>query len=361
MTAVSRKKFIHSVAMSLVALRFQGSQGFCASLENGIQESDFCKKLVPIGRALELPGYYVWCNCPIAGADGKIHVFFSRWKADLGMSGWIKGSEIAHAVAEAPDKPFEVLGTVIAPRGTGFWDGTTCHNPLIKKIGDTYCLFYMGNSNGKTNTKRIGLATASSLQGPWTRTDEPILLPGTEGAWDDHCTTNPAWVSGKDGRNWIYYKSWNTRDYETTTGPIRGNRKYGVAFADTPAGPYEKYEHNPVIDFSDRGANRQFEDAFVWREGDRFKMIARDMGVFNHEVGLIMDSADGLHWSEPQIAFHPLSYYVQEGPAPSHLKRYGRLERPMLLLEHDEPAWLFGASQGGKYQTSSAFIFKCER
>lgn len=321
--------------------------------------SDFCKRLKPVGRALEMEGYYVWCNSPVEGPDGKVHVFFSRWREKKGMGGWINSSEIAHAVADDPESPFEFVDTVLAPRGTGFWDATTCHNPLIKKIGSTYYLFYMGNSNGKTNTKRIGLATAASLYGPWERTDTPILEPGETGAWDDHCTTNPALVQHPGGRYYLYYKSWNTHDYETAADPaIRGNRKYGLAIADRPEGPYEKYGENPVIDFSRRGDNTQFEDAFVWLEEGRFKMIARDMGVFGHDVGLIMESEDGIRWSEPEIAFHPLSHYVQEPPAPPHLSRYGRLERPMLLLRNGRPAYLFGASQGGKYMTSSAFVFR---
>ena len=43
-----------------------------------------------------------------------------------------------------------------------FWDATTCHNPSIHKVDGKYALFYMGNSNGSMNTKRIGLATSHS-------------------------------------------------------------------------------------------------------------------------------------------------------------------------------------------------------
>lgn len=356
--SLSRKQFIQRLAASTAGLTI-GRNFLNAAGHPVLQVSSFSKRLEPIGRALEIEGYYVWCNSPIIGPDGKTHVFFSRWSANLGMSGWIKGSEIAHAVAAAPDQPFEVLETVLAPRGEGYWDATTCHNPLVKAIGGKYYLFYMGNANGKTDTKRIGIATATSLDGPWQRRDKPLLLPGKKGAWDDHCTTNPAWINGDKGENMLYYKSWNTHEYESTTGAVRGNRKYGLAIADHPEGPYEKYARNPVIDFSAKGNNRQFEDAFVWREDGKYKMIARDMGVYNHEVGLIMESKDGVQWSEPQIAYHALSRYVKEPPAPAHLKRYGRLERPMLLLENGKPAWLFGTSQGGKYGTSSAFIFKC--
>lgn len=320
--------------------------------------SEFSKRLSPVGRALELEQYYVWCNSPIEGPDGKIHVFFSRWPATKGMSGWINGCEIAHAVAANAESPFEVVGTVLAPRGEGYWDGTTCHNPHIQYVDGTYCLFYMGNANGKTDTKRIGLATASSLYGPWKRPDAPLLEPGMPGSWDDHCTTNPAFVKHPDGSYWLYYKSWNTHEYQTMKGPIRGNRKYGLAVADKLEGPYRKYKHNPVIDFSQRGENRQFEDAFVWLEDNRFNMLARDMGVYNHEAGLYLESRDGKSWSDPLIAYYEASAYIQQPPAPPHLKRYGRFERPQLLFQNGKPTYLFTASQGGKFMTSSAFIFK---
>lgn len=315
-------------------------------------------KLEPVGRALEMDGYYVWCSCPIDGPDGKVHLFFSRWDAGKKMGGWIKGSEIAHAVADSAEGPFTYVSTVLAPRGEGYWDATTCHNPLVKKVDDKYCLFFMGNSNGKTNTKRIGMATADSLYGPWTRPDAPLLEAGPEGAWDDHCTTNPAFIKNPNGQYWLYYKSWNTKEYETAVTTVKGNRKYGLAIADKLEGPYKKYEGNPVIDFSTKGNNRQFEDAFIWQQQKQFRIIARDMGIYNHENGLLMHAKDGLHWSEPEVAYEALDKYITLPPAPAYLKKYGRLERPMLLIRKGNPAYLFGAAQGGKYMTSSTFIFK---
>lgn len=358
MEPISRKAFIRRSAF-IAAGSFLLNEFNSLGIEDKQPVSRFCKRLKPVGRALELEGYYVWCNSPIEGPDGKIHVFFSRWDEKKKMSGWINGSEIAHAVSNFPEEPFEVVGTVLAPRGEGFWDATTCHNPLIKVIGNKYYLFYMGNRNGKTDTKRIGVAISDSLYGPWQRVDSPILEPGSTGSWDDHCTTNPALIRHPGGQFWMYYKSWNTQEYVTSTDKsIRGNRKYGLAIAEKPEGPYTKYSGNPVVDFSGLGNNRQLEDAFVWREHGRFWMIARDMGVFSHDVGLIMNSKDGIHWSKPEIAFKPLKEYIQEPPPLKHLNRYGRLERPMLLMKNDKPAYMFCASQGGKYMTSSSFIFK---
>ncbi len=321
--------------------------------------SAFCRKLKPIGRALEMEGWYVWCNSPVEGPDGRIHLFFSRWPAAKGMGGWINCSEIAHAVASSPESSFEYVETVLAPRGPGYWDATTCHNPHIKYVDGKYCLFFMGNSNGKTDTKRIGLATADSLDGPWQRPDKPLLEAGAAGAWDDHCTTNPSFIKHPDGRYWLYYKSWNSDEYYHSKDPvIRGNRKYGLAVSEWLEGPYVKYAGNPVIDFSSKGGNKQFEDAFVWQEKGKFKLLARDMGVYSQEAGLYMESKDGIKWGEPEIAFKPLREYVTEPAPPSYLKRYGRLERPQVLFIKGKPAYLFTASQGGKYMTASSFIFK---
>lgn len=321
------------------------------------KESVFCRSLVPCGRILETEGYYVWGISPVYGADGKVHVFYSRWPEKYGMGGWIHQSEIAHAVADRPEGPYRYVETVLAPR-PGYWDATTCHNPHIQYLEGKYYLFYMGNSDGKTRTKRIGVATATALEGPWTRCDRPILEAGEEGAWDDHCTTNPAFLRHPNGQCWLYYKSWNNEEYEEAVRGIRGNRKYGLAMADHPEGPYTRYSGNPLVDFSVYGNNRQVEDAFVWYQDQKFHLIMRDMGFFNHEVGLYFESEDGLHWEAPQIGWYEAAHYIQEPPAPSHLRRYGRFERPQLLMKNGKPAYMFNAMQGGKYKTASGFVFR---
>ncbi|WP_018628817.1 glycoside hydrolase family protein [Niabella aurantiaca] len=353
---MDRKSFIQNLSLlSSGLIAYPGPL-----LSSRMPVSGFAKRLRPVGRMLELEGYYVWCNSPIFDAAGKVHVFFSRWKAEKKMSGWIKGSEIAHAVADVPEGPYTVTGTILAPRGPGFWDATTCHNPSITTFDNKYYLYYMGNSNGKTNTKRIGVAVAGSLNGPWQRFDHPILEPGSEGAWDDHCTTNPSVLRHADGRYWLYYKSWNTKDYQTQTGPVRGNRKYGLAFGDRPEGPFKKYKGNPVIDFSKKGNNAQLEDAFIWEEQGMYHIIARDMGYYNHTDGIIMRSENGISWSDPKTAYYPASHYIRQPPPPSYLTKYGRFERPQLLLKKGKPVYLFTTTQGGKYMTSSPFIFKIE-
>ncbi len=358
----TRRKFIQQslVAGSLLfcssSLWAQDSKGFKSS-----DISDFAKRLKPLGRILELEGYYVWGCSPIIDTDGRYHVFFSRWDAAKGMGGWLRGSEIAHAVADSAAGPYRDIETILAPRGEDFWDATTCHNPNIHLVNGKYYLFYMGTSNGKTNTKRIGVAVSETLNGPWKRSAKPLIMPGPDGSWDDHCTSNPSYLEYPDGSSWLYYKSWNTEEYEHPVDPaIRGNRKYGLAVAEQPEGPYTKYSDNPIIDYSKMGNNRQIEDGNVFREKGKFYMVARDMGRFNHEVGIILESEDGIHWSEPKIAYFGTSNYFEQPPAPANLKKYGRFERPQILMQKGKPTHLYVTSQGGKYQTASPFVFEIE-
>jgi len=358
----TRRTFIQQSILTGGALLATGLTGFASVQDQKYDEkdiSDFAKRLRPLGRILELEGYYVWGTSPIVAPDGKIHVFFSRWDAKRGMGGWINSSEIAHAVADRPEGPYSGYETILAPRGERFFDGTTCHNPHIQFVDGKYCLFYIGNSNGKTNTKRIGLATSKSLSGPWERPNKPLLEAGEVGKWDDHCTSNPTFLKHPNGQYWLYYKSWNTEEYDHPVNPaIRGNRKYGLAISEKLEGPYIKYSENPIIDYSKLGNNRQLEDGNVFIENGRFYMIARDMGRFDHEVGIILESEDGIHWSEPKISYFGYSHYLEQPPAPSHLKKYGRFERPQILIQNGKPTHLFVASQGGKYLTSTAFVFE---
>jgi hypothetical protein len=361
----TRRTFIQQTLLASGTFFASGMVGFAAAPEKVYSKKDissFAKRLKPLGRILELEGYYVWGTSPIVAPDGRIHVFFSRWDAKKGMGGWINGSEIAHAVADKPEGPYSEIETILAPRGVGFFDGTTCHNPHIQYVDGKYCLFYIGNSNKKTDTKRIGLATSDSLNGPWNRLDKPLLDAGLEGAWDDHCTSNPAFLKHPNGQYWLYYKSWNTDEYEHPVDPaIRGNRKYGLAIADKLEGPYVKYSGNPILDYSKLGNNRQLEDGNVFMENGRFYMLARDMGRFDHEVGIILESDDGIHWSEPKISYFGYSHYLSQPPAPSNLKKYGRFERPQILMQNGHPTHLFVATQGGKYMTSTNFVFEIKK
>jgi hypothetical protein len=350
----------------------RGKQSGAKSMKIAATEpvsSDFEKRLKSVGRILEDPDYNVWGCSPIYGPDGKVHVFYSRWKNEAKHQGWITCCEIAHAVADTAEGPFETVDVAVAPRGGDWWDAMTCHNPTIHKVGDKYVLFYMGTSDGTVYTKRVGMAVSDSLYGPWKRTDQPIIEPDPDpDAWNSICTTNPAFVEHPNGELWLYYKSWRITDWEKdlaqglreATADVGRftNRQYGLAKATSLDGPWEKVGDGPIIDLSHLGENAQSEDAYIWIEDGTFRMIMRDMGYWNHEYGLLFESDDGIHWGMPKVAFYEGRRYLPEPP--NGLEREGRFERTQLLLKDGKPEYVFFAMVGGKYNTSSGVVLKVD-
>lgn len=74
-SAVSRRNFLKGT------LLLSGLAGFRNFFVDDTNLSPFAERLKPVGRRLEMEGWYIWCNSPIYGPDGKVHVFFSRWPA----------------------------------------------------------------------------------------------------------------------------------------------------------------------------------------------------------------------------------------------------------------------------------------
>ncbi|QBG47023.1 glycosyl hydrolase family 43 [Verrucomicrobia bacterium S94] len=321
--------------------------------------SDFSKRLFGVGRILDDPDYNVWGCSPIYGPDGKVHVFYSRWKNEAAHQGWISCSEIAHAVADHPAGPYKTVDVAVTGRGGDWWDAMTCHNPTVHEVDGKYVLFYMGNSDGTAATKRVGMATSDSLDGPWKRSDQPIIEPDPDpGAWNSMITSNPAFLRHPNGQYWLYYKSWCVADREKD---IRENdwrntyRQYGLAIAKSLDGPWEK-QGGPILDLRRVVEDAQSEDAYVWFEDGTFKMLMRDMGYWNHQYGLYFESADGIHWDEPQVGYLQAHHYLKEPPTGNKLD--DRFERPQLLMWNGHPEYLFAAIRGGKYRTSSVAVLK---
>ncbi|WP_271784725.1 glycoside hydrolase family protein [Aquimarina algiphila] len=134
----------------------------------------------------------IWGGSMVKGSDGLYHMFYSRWEKALGWA-WVTDSEIAHAVSKSPFGPFKFKDVALPARGDNFWDGLCTHNPTIHKFDKKYYLYYMGNTgDAKTPTS-----------------------PGNQ-------ILNPV---------------------------HRNNQRIGVAIADSPYGPWKRFD-TPLIDVS---------------------------------------------------------------------------------------------------------------
>lgn len=136
--------------------------------------------------------YSVWGASMVKGEDNLYHIFYSRWPKKIGWS-WVTDSEIAHAVSKSPYGPWTFKDVSLPRIGKGYWDGWCTHNPTVHKFNNKYYLYYMGNTG-----------------------DAKITC-----------------IPQKEVLNWSH----------------RNNQRIGVAVADSPNGPWRRFDE-PLIDVS---------------------------------------------------------------------------------------------------------------
>ena len=315
--------------------------------------------VVPREGGFRMDGYWVWDGSVIRGEDGRYHLFASRWPKRLPFHpGWMTNSEVVRAVGDRPEGPFEFQEVVLPARGAEYWDGRATHNPTIRKHGDTYLLFYIGSTHPfadpggdlslddahtivARSNKRIGIATAKSLEGPWTRRDEPILdvEPGT---FYSFLTSNPSPVVHEDGSVLMVFKS---RMWEGERGdPEHSRMMLGVARAPHYLGPYEVVGDEPIFSATRFG---EVEDPFVWKTPDGYAMIAKDMTgdlVGEKHAAIYALSPNGTDW---RLAPTPKAYSRTLRFDDGTTRTMGQLERPFVYFEDGRPALLLGAAGDG--------------
>lgn len=145
---------------------------------------------VPLSAKFINDSSYIWCGSLVKShIDQKYHLFYSRWPREYGMNAWVTSSEVAHAVSDSPFGPFEHKDVTLPHRGLDYWDGMYSHNPTVHFFDGKYYLYYVGNfGDGKITSPQL---------------------------------------------NWSH----------------RNNQRIGVAIADDPNGPWQRFD-KPLLDIS---------------------------------------------------------------------------------------------------------------
>jgi hypothetical protein len=343
--------------LPLVALVFAVLASFAGASTQSAPQPFPDLGVIPRAGGFRMEGYWVWCGSVIKGPDGKYHMFASRWPRDLTFHpGWMTNSEVVRAVADRPDGPYEFKEVVLPARGAEYWDGRATHNPSITRSGDTYILFYMGSTHpfddpprGKKfelsdprcivarSNKRIGIATAKSLEGPWTRYPQPAL-DTKAGTYYSFLTSNPAPVVHEDGSVLLMFKS---RRYD---GHKHSQMMLGLARAKHFLGPYEVVSDGPLFSSTNIG---EVEDPFMWKTPEGYELVVKDMSgkiVGEHHAGVHARSKDGLHWT---LSEKPKAWSRTVKFDDGITQTLGQLERPFVLFENGQPTYLFAAAGDG--------------
>jgi hypothetical protein len=310
---------------------------------------DFKSLLQPVPSSAKFidPDYFIWGGSMIEGQEGKYHLFYSRWPKEFGHNAWLTHSEVAHAIADNPMGPYKHVDVALPARGAEYWDGLDTHNPTVHKFNGKYYIYYMGNTgDGKVtkkfnfshrNKQRIGVAVADSPNGPWKRFDTPLIdVSPNDDAWDALMASNPSILQKKDGSFLMVYKAVAKKKPLPGGGPV----VHLVATSDSPTGPFKKHP-DPV--FTVPGERFPAEDPFIWRQGDDYWAIVKDMkGVFTNSGKslALFRSADGFDWRKaenPLVSLLEINW--QSGK-----QKVNHLERPQLWLKDGKPAILFCAA-----------------
>ncbi|MBQ3356190.1 MAG: glycoside hydrolase family protein [Oscillospiraceae bacterium] len=308
--------------------------------------------------ALELSDDYVW-DCSVIHAEGKYHLFCSRWERSLGFGwNWLYHSEIVQCVADQPQGPYRFLRVVLPPRGGKFFDGRNTHNPCIRYYDGKYYLYYMGTTydgdappletqTAETalpvwNRKRIGVAVANSIYGDFVRRDTPLLPPRGKEFWDCTVTTNPTVAILPSGKTYMIYKSRRGKG-----APLM----LGSAAAEHPDGAFHRLSDTPIFSFDDPDIH--VEDPFLWYDErkERFCLLVKDdskNGAFGITgewgSGFYAESSDCVRFEISPEKVYSRKVMWKDG----HSSLQGNMERPWVLFDGDgKPAWLFCATGAG--------------
>ncbi len=140
---------------------------------------------------------------------------------------------------------------------------------VFKDTDGTWYWYYHAISRDKERwpgAYRICVATAKNPLGPWTKYENnPVLDIGQEGEWDYRVVACAAILKEEAfdfrSRNATYYM------WYWSGGEI------GLATADNPLGPWEKYEGNPIMTWKEDGG---VYPGSVTKIGDTFYMFVQN-------------------------------------------------------------------------------------
>lgn len=168
---------------------------------------------------------------------------------------WYTKSNVSHGydatvwyATSADGHTWTEKGEAFARGPKGSWDEQSVFTPNILIAKSKYYLFYTGaptpfqNEGNQVTETAIGVAIADSPEGPWTKLGaNPVLTCGNREPDFDSMRVDDACLLVRDGKYWLYYKGrrWNDTP---------ANTKMGLAVAEEPEGPYEKYVANPVVE-----------------------------------------------------------------------------------------------------------------
>jgi beta-xylosidase len=189
---------------------------------------------------------------PVIKADGQFHVWYTLNESS--QHGW--SGSIWHATSD-DGYDWNEQEQAITGGTRPSLDGMGVLTPTICVANDRYYLFYTCAPENwiedDITELAIGVATADSPNGPWTKNPNNPVLQCSNPPAPDTAVVDATCIVVRDGQYWMYYKA-------KERGETRFDTTMCLARAEHPEGPWKKYEDNPVIPSG--------HDVCVWPHGN---------------------------------------------------------------------------------------------
>jgi hypothetical protein len=233
----------------------------------------------------KLAGWDIW-DPTVFLIDGTYYMIYGRWPTG---SIWYETGEIALATSSSFSGPFTHQSTILTS-GSG-WDNLAITNPKVIKDGNNWRMYYTGYNASIGNHPAICCATSTSLSGTWTKsTNNPILIKGSSGEWDDDSVDNPA-PCLQDG---IYHMAYKGGKLSPLWVGL------GISSSSSWDGPFTK-SGSPIVDTT---YNQRWEDPHLWYEDNHFCLTA----VCPPGNNVVSAHGTVWAWSDDGITFYQPPY-----------------------------------------------------
>ena len=264
-------------------------------------------------------------------ANGEIYLFYCGWNS----------GETQSEIGLATGPNFQSLtkqGVMLAPGAGGTWDSGYVCGPRIFYQNGTYYLFFNGGQGTtyEAAPSSIGVATSTDLT-TWTQSAaNPILTPGSSGAWDAKQLFRP-FVFEWQGTDYLFYNAANAA----------GEEQIGYATASSPAGPWTNYASNPVFSPAGSGWESQHVlDPEIFHFNGTWAMLYSGVGT-GQGIGWAF-SADLNSWT--RSALNPL--YVEWYPSAYKMEAHRLGDKWIATFEQSGPGTFVAQGQAFPFASS---------
>lgn len=244
-----------------------------------------------------------WDGKIIQGADGKYHLFASRWDQARGHSGW-SGSKAIQAVSDNPVGPYTDQGLLWPDNQNG-----KGHNVTALTLPDgTYAMVV-------SETRPGDVFVSKSLDGPWTHLGS--FKFDTNGVSVRGATSNDSILVRPDG------------NYEIIARP-------GAIMISTNGilGPYKIQGRSIYRDVAGL-PTRDLEDPVIWYSGGLYHVT---VNCWSERKAYHLTSADGItHWTNRGLAYDPTTDFLRY--TDGTVNHWNKIERPNVFMQNGHVAY----------------------